>query len=237
MDIKTLKNYTFFNVGYVYQNHQLLEELTALENVTLYFDLINEKKEKYYYKVKMLFKEFKILHTLDVKVKYLSLGEKQRIALIRALIKNPDILLLDEPTSSLDIQSANILFEHLNKIKKDKIIIIVSHNLNIVGKFDEIIDIKNYKNYKLVNTKEIKRVREKKIRFFRLSRLYKKVFKSKQILNYISCGILSFGLVSISLSFVIKDFINDVINISFQDFDTSTSATIRSNLVKPEQNE
>ena len=80
VDIKTLKNYTFFNVGYVYQNHQLLEELTALENVTLYFDLINEKKEKYYYKVKMLFKEFKILHTLDVKVKYLSLGEKQRIA-------------------------------------------------------------------------------------------------------------------------------------------------------------
>ena len=80
LDIKTLKNYTFLNVGYVYQNHQLLEELTALENVSLYFDLIKEKKEKYYYTIKNLFKEFKVLHTLNIKVKHLSLGEKQRIA-------------------------------------------------------------------------------------------------------------------------------------------------------------
>ena len=231
LDIKTLKNYTFLNVGYVYQNHQLLEELTALENVSLYFDLIKEKKEKYYYTIKNLFKEFKVLHTLNIKVKHLSLGEKQRIALIRAFIKNPDILLLDEPTSSLDSNSRDLLFDHLNKIKKDKIIIIVSHDLNVIERFDEVIDLKDYKNNKPVILNKVKKTKEKKLRFYKLSKLYKKVFKSKQILNYISCGILSFGLVSISLSFVIKDFINDVISASFKDFDTSNYVSVRSNQI------
>ena len=231
LDIKTLKNYTFLNVGYVYQNHQLLEELTALENVSLYFDLIKEKKEKYYYTIKNLFKEFKVLHTLNIKVKHLSLGEKQRIALIRAFIKNPDILLLDEPTSSLDSNSRDLLFDHLNKIKKDKIIIIVSHDLNVIERFDEVIDLKDYKNNKPVILNKVKKTKEKKLRFYKLSKLYKKVFKSKQILNYISCGILSFGLVSISLSFVIKDFINDVISVSFKDFDTSNYVSVRSNQI------
>ena len=230
-DIKSLKNYTFLNVGYVYQNHQLLEELTALENVSLYFDLIKEKKEKYYYTIKNLFKEFKVLHTLNIKVKHLSLGEKQRIALIRAFIKNPDILLLDEPTSSLDSNSRDLLFDHLNKIKKDKIIIIVSHDLNVIERFDEVIDLKDYKNNKPVILNKVKKTKEKKLRFYKLSKLYKKVFKSKQILNYISCGILSFGLVSISLSFVIKDFINDVISVSFKDFDTSNYVSVRSNQI------
>ena len=230
-DIKSLKNYTFLNVGYVYQNHQLLEELTALENVSLYFDLIKEKKEKYYYTIKNLFKEFKVLHTLNIKVKHLSLGEKQRIALIRAFIKNPDILLLDEPTSSLDSNSRDLLFDHLNKIKKDKIIIIVSHDLNVIERFDEVIDLKDYKNNKPVILNKVKKTKEKKLRFYKLSKLYKKVFKSKQILNYISCGILSFGLVSISLSFVIKDFINDVISASFKDFDTSNYVSVRSNQI------
>ena len=231
LDIKTLRNYTFLNVGYVYQNHQLLEELTALENVSLYFDLIKEKKEKYYYTIKTLFKEFKVLHTLNVKVKHLSLGEKQRIALIRAFIKNPDILLLDEPTSSLDSNSRDLLFDHLNKIKKDKIIIIVSHDLNVIERFDEVIDLKDYKNNKPVILNKVKKTKEKRLRFYKLSKLYKKVFKSKQILNYISCGILSFGLVSISLSFVIKDFINDVISVSFKDFDTSNYVSVRSNQI------
>lgn len=230
-DIKMLKNYTFLNVGYVYQNHQLLEELTALENVSLYFDLIKEKKEKYYYTIKTLFKEFKVLHTLNIKVKHLSLGEKQRIALIRAFIKNPDILLLDEPTSSLDSNSRDLLFDHLNKIKKDKIIIIVSHDLNVIERFDEVIDLKDYKNNKPVILNKVKKIKEKRLRFYKLSKLYKKVFKSKQILNYISCGILSFGLVSISLSFVIKDFINDVISVSFKDFDTSNYVSVRSNQI------
>lgn len=231
LDIKSLRNYTFLNVGYVYQNHQLLEELTALENVSLYFNLIKDKKEKYYYTIKTLFKEFKVLHTLDVKVKHLSLGEKQRIALIRAFIKNPDILLLDEPTSSLDSNSRDLLFEHLNKIKKDKIIIIVSHDLNVIERFDEVIDLKDYKNNKPVILNKVKKTKEKRLRFYKLSKLYKKVFKSKQILNYISCGILSFGLVSISLSFVIKDFINDVISVSFKDFDTSNYVSVRSNQI------
>jgi len=55
-------------------------------------------------------------------------GEKQKIALLRAIIKNPDVLLLDEPTSALDTITTKRLIEYLISIKEEKIIIVVSHN-------------------------------------------------------------------------------------------------------------
>ena len=122
-NIKHLKNYTFCDVGYVYQSYQLFEDLTAYENVVLYYQLINQDINKIHYKVRQLFSYFNILHLLNNKVKDLSGGEKQRVALIRAFIKDPNIILLDEPTSALDKTNTELLFNYLNRIKKDKIII------------------------------------------------------------------------------------------------------------------
>lgn len=235
--IKKLKNYTFETIGFVYQDHQLLDNLTALENVMLYFKLKNEKEEKHYYKAKLLFKYFNVLPLLNKKVKFLSLGEKQRVAFIRAIIKNPDILLLDEPTSALDNNSKELLISYLKSIKKEKIIIIVTHDQKVIDNADEIIDFDNIKT-KSINKISISKSleKEKKLKFYNLKNLYKKVFKSKKIFNYISSGILSFGLISICLSFVIKDFINDVINTSFIDYDTSNYITLQSKLKYQEIN-
>jgi len=75
----------------------------------------------------------------------LSGGEKQKISLIRAFLKNAPLVILDEPTSALDIQSANTLTDVLEQIKKDKIIIVVTHDEKLLRCTDCVIDIDSYK--------------------------------------------------------------------------------------------
>ena len=223
IDIKSLKNYTFNNVGYVYQNHQLIDNLTSYENVTLPLILNNQAISEY--KIKALFKKYNISHTLNIKVKDISGGEKQRVAIIRSLIKDNEILLLDEPTSALDENNKNILLEHLKEIKKDKIIIIVTHDRDLALSCDEIVNLNSHNeiNYK---PKKVK-YNERKINFCKSKLLYKKVFKNKKIFNYLSTYILSIGLIAISFSLVISTFINQVVSTSFSMYDNENAITIK----------
>ena len=71
----------------------------------------------------------------------LSGGEKQRIALIRALFRDNSLMLLDEPTSALDLKNERIIINLLKKISKNKIIIISTHKLNLLKHFDKIIHL------------------------------------------------------------------------------------------------
>ena len=72
-------------------------------------------------------------------------GQKQRIAIARALYRDKDIILLDEFTSSLDKQNEDIVFEVLNKIKQNKIIILSSHSAYLTAKCDYVYKIENKK--------------------------------------------------------------------------------------------
>lgn len=225
-NIKHLKNYTFYDVGYVYQSYQLFENLTAYENVVLYYQLINQDINKIHYKVRQLFSYFNILHLLNNKVKDLSGGEKQRVALIRAFIKDPNIILLDEPTSALDKTNTELLFNYLNRIKKDKIIIMVTHNNDLALKSDRIIDFNNLEKINIVKRKP-SRIKENKIKFYKNKWIYKKVFINKKIFNYICTSILSFGLISISLSHILSSFINDVVNKSFINMNKENQLTFK----------
>lgn len=77
-------------------------------------------------------------------VSNLSGGEKQRIAILRSLARESDFILLDEPTGNLDFENAKILFEKIQILKKNKTILIVSHNLDLAKKYgDRIIYLKN----------------------------------------------------------------------------------------------
>ena len=75
----------------------------------------------------------------------LSGGQKQRIAIARLIYKDSKIVILDEPTSSLDQISSELMMKMLNEIKKDKLILIISHSQEILNKCDEILTIENYK--------------------------------------------------------------------------------------------
>ena len=207
INIAEIKDYTFKYISFVLQTYQLFDKLTAFENVCLNHHLIN--KEILKYKVITLFEIFKVKECLYEKVSKLSGGQKQRIAIIKALIKDSKILLFDEPTSALDDNTSSIFFEYLNNIKKNKIIILVSHDIKLINKCDEIIDINNYNNV-TTNIKNKLKNKEEKVKIFNIKKLYKKVFQCKKIFLNIAISILSFGLISFSLSESLSSFINTI---------------------------
>lgn len=139
-NINDIKN--FYNkVGMVFQSFNLFENMSVLENL-----IIAPVKLKMYSKkeaiklAKNYLKEINLENKINEYPKNLSGGEKQRVAIIRALMEKPKILLLDEPTSSLDPQMKKEVLELVTKLKDyNMTIIVVSHELNFVKDFSSRI--------------------------------------------------------------------------------------------------
>ena len=117
------------NIGIIYQDKNLLPDFTALENVLLSNLLISNNKSKSAELAKKLMKQFNLAPRLNHYPSELSGGENQRIAIARALINEPNIILADEPTGSLDFDNAKQIFKILFDLKdKNRIIIFATHN-------------------------------------------------------------------------------------------------------------
>lgn len=129
------------NIGSFIESPNLYEDLTARQNFEIMIKLHNIQNLDWY---NFLIFKFNIDSYIDKKIKKYSLGMKQRIAIVMALITNPDIIILDEPTNSLDITSVRILHEILQSVKKDKIILISSHILEELESIaDKVYILKN----------------------------------------------------------------------------------------------
>ena len=116
-------------IGIIYQDKNLLSDFTALENVYLPNLLISKEKQKSVDLAKKLIKNVGMSSRINHFPNELSGGENQRIAIARALINNPDIILADEPTGSLDTDNAKLIFKILFNLKnKNRIIIFATHN-------------------------------------------------------------------------------------------------------------
>ena len=116
-------------IGIIYQDKNLLSDFTALENVYLPNLLISKEKQKSMELAKKLIKNVGMSSRINHFPNELSGGENQRIAIARALINNPDIILADEPTGSLDTDNAKLIFKILFNLKnKNRIIIFATHN-------------------------------------------------------------------------------------------------------------
>lgn len=127
-------------IGFVFQNYFLDNKLTALENILLP-TIINNKysKDEYLKKAQNLLKEFGLSERANHNPKQLSGGECQRVAIIRALINDPEIIIADEPTGNLDSKHEQEIFKLLKDISRTgKCVIVVSHNSNIKKYCDEI---------------------------------------------------------------------------------------------------
>ena len=145
------KNYNFydltkkFKIGYAPQIATILDE-NIIINSTLKFSNTNKKIEelKKYLQIFNL-KKFVNKRYFENKgissIKNMSGGEKQRIGFLRAVINEPNLILLDEPTSSLDKKNEKAIFDFLISIKKDKIIVVTSHKEDQKKYFDEIINL------------------------------------------------------------------------------------------------
>ena len=132
------------NIGIVYQQNNLLPDFTALENVYLANLSINNNKDRAISKAKDLLRRIGLSKRLNHFPSQLSGGECQRVAIARAIINDPDIILADEPTGSLDLNTAKEIFQLLNHQKKpNRLIIFATHNRFFANKADCILEMIN----------------------------------------------------------------------------------------------
>ena len=132
------------NIGIVYQQNNLLTDFTALENVYLANLSINNNKDIAMTKAKDLLKRIGLSNRLNHFPSQLSGGECQRVAIARAIINDPDIILADEPTGSLDLNTAKEIFQLLNNQKKpNRLIIFATHNRFFANKADCLLEMIN----------------------------------------------------------------------------------------------
>ena len=129
-------------IGIIYQQDNLLPDFTALENVYLASLAADNDKRVAISKAKVLLKKVGLLNRMEHYPSQLSGGEKQRISIARALINDPQIILADEPTGSLDMDTAKVVFEILKKqINSNRLIIFATHNRFFANKSDCILEI------------------------------------------------------------------------------------------------
>ena len=138
-------------IGIIYQQDNLLPDFTALENIYLAGLAGENDKLSSINKAKSLLKKVGLQNRSDHYPSQLSGGEKQRVSIARALINNPQIILADEPTGSLDLETAKVIFDILKKqINSDRIIIFATHNRFFANKSDCILEMVNG-NIKTIN--------------------------------------------------------------------------------------
>ena len=139
---KELDNYRNSYVGFVFQEFHVLNAYNVYDNIRLTKELQQEKiSEK---ELDAYLEKVSLTNLGKRKMNELSGGQKQRIAILRALIKNPRIILADEPTGNLDKINSEQIFGILKEISQEKLVIIVTHDLEAAQKYaDRIIELKD----------------------------------------------------------------------------------------------
>jgi lipoprotein-releasing system ATP-binding protein len=130
-------------IGFIFQFHHLLPEFTALENVMMPGMIAGHKSIDLKNKSLALLKQVGLSERVQHRPRELSGGEQQRIAVARALVNNPKLVLADEPSGNLDIHTAESLHTLLHTIsrKLEQTIIIVTHNRELTKISDRIIEL------------------------------------------------------------------------------------------------
>ncbi len=130
-------------IGFVYQRHNLLGDFTALENVMLPMLANAMSEDVAMARAMKLLRAANVAHRVSHRPGEMSGGEQQRTAVARALANNPDILLADEPTGSLDPHNAESVFDLLmGLVRKNKMaMLFVTHDMNLAARADRTITI------------------------------------------------------------------------------------------------
>jgi len=132
-------------IGFIFQDFRLLENLNVGENILLPLVLDQHYSKEMTAQMMQIAKKLEINTILNKSIKDISGGEKQRVAIGRALINNPDIILADEPTGNLDSKSCTIILDLLSKINNEmgKTIVIVTHDNYVAKQCKKIFELKD----------------------------------------------------------------------------------------------
>jgi lipoprotein-releasing system ATP-binding protein len=140
-----LANFRNKNIGFIFQFHHLLPEFTALENVCIPGWIAGDKKKDTANRAKVLLDTLGLSERLENKPHQLSGGEQQRVAVARALINNPSIVMADEPTGNLDSENGRELHQLFLSLRDQfkQSFLIVTHNEELAQMSDRIVQMKD----------------------------------------------------------------------------------------------
>lgn len=135
------------DIGFVFQDYYLMDSLTVRENIMLPMVLDKQSLDRCMEQGEKYAEHFGLTHLLNKYPYELSGGEKQRVAISRALINNPNVILADEPTGNLDSKSGKVVVDALKNIneKMEKTVIMVTHDPQIASYCNRIIFLKDGK--------------------------------------------------------------------------------------------
>lgn len=228
------KDYDYYRnryIGFVFQEFNLIDEYNVYDNI-----LISLKLQRKHYDKEDCEKMLSYLGLSNLKtrkINELSGGEKQRVSIARALIKNPMVLICDEPTGSLDVINSEQIFDILKNISKSKLVIVVSHDIENAKKYgDGIIELSDgnviYNNIIIdfVEEKKFKSYKSKLPLKDKLKFAFLNLFKHKIRLIF-SIFLICASLVFFQLSRNISDI--DIIHTHIKSLNDINSNTIKIN--------
>lgn len=226
-------SYRSKKVGFIFQSYNLINHQTVLSNVLLSLNIAGKPKKESIKLAKKVLKDVGLENYIKKKPKELSGGQMQRVAISRALVTNPDIILCDEPTGALDSQTSIQIMELLKEISKEKLVIMVTHNVTLANKYsDRVIALNDgvitydTSPYEVENCslKKIKNKRKTMNKFTSLSLSFNNLLtkKSRTLLTSFagSIGIIGIALV-LSLSKGTQKYINKIEKETFSKYPIS----------------
>ncbi len=133
------------NIGYIFQDYKLVDNMSVFDNVALVLTMIGIKdKNEVKNRVEYVLDKVGMLRYKRRPASMLSGGERQRVGIARALVKNPNIILADEPTGNLDSKNSLEVMKIIKSISKDRLVILVTHEVNLAKFYaDRIIELKD----------------------------------------------------------------------------------------------
>lgn len=133
------------NIGYIFQDYKLVDNMSVFDNVALVLTMLGIKdKNEVKNRVEYVLDKVGMLRYKRRPASMLSGGERQRVGIARALVKNPNIILADEPTGNLDSKNSLEVMKIIKSISKDRLVILVTHEVNLAKFYaDRIIELKD----------------------------------------------------------------------------------------------
>ncbi|MGI6392119.1 MAG: ATP-binding cassette domain-containing protein [Candidatus Izemoplasmatales bacterium] len=132
------------SIGFIFQNHNLIQHLNVLQNVEMGMTLSGVNAHERKRRAQEVLEQVGLRNHMHKRPNQLSGGESQRVAIARALANNPDVVLADEPTGSLDSVTSIQILDLVSKIAKDKLVIMVTHNAEMAERYaTRIIKLKD----------------------------------------------------------------------------------------------
>lgn len=145
MPVRDRERFRLLHTGFVFQGFNLFPALTALEQVQLPLGYLGMRHRESRRRAQQALEEVGLPHRMHMRPAALSGGEKQRVAVARALAKAPQLLFADEPTSALDAESGQRVIDILHRVARNHgtTVLCVSHDPRLVGHADRVLDMED----------------------------------------------------------------------------------------------